>query len=297
MSRRLLLGGLLIGIVCAAASGCGRAAATPVADSSRAAKIRDELKKGSAQPAEGAEEEAPATAAGWATLKGRFVYAGEPIAAKLLNANKDMEVCAPGGQMPRDNTIRIDSATNGLADVVIFARKTKAKHEDALKPAEQQIEFDQKNCLFLAPVLAAQVGQTVLVKNSDPVGHNTNIADTSFNQTIPAGGATPFEVKTQTETPKVVTCNIHPWMKSAMWFRKDGYFAVSKEDGSFEIPNLPAGEVIEFQVWHPAAPNGLVLDQPNLKWDSKGRFKAQLKPDEPLDLQELSVPTKALAGG
>ena len=31
---------------------------------------------------------------------------------------------------------------------------------------------------------------------------------------------------------------------------ENGYVAVTEADGSFEIANLPAGEELEFQVWH-----------------------------------------------
>ena len=32
--------------------------------------------------------------------------------------------------------------------------------------------------------------------------------------------------------------------------RKNGYFAMTDADGKFEIANVPAGEPLEFQVWH-----------------------------------------------
>jgi hypothetical protein len=214
-----------------------------------------------------------------------------------------MAVCAPGGQLPRDNSLRVDDATRGIADIVIFARKTKNKHESATTPAEPEVEFDQKQCLFLSPVLVAQVGQTIQVKNSDSVGHNTNIQGTSFNQIIPVSQSAPFQVKSQTETPKEIACNIHPWMKAYMWFRKDGYFAVSDNQGRFQIDKLPAGEEIEFQVWHARARGGVALNKPELKWDAKGRFKLKLEADPdpdnptPRDLGALEVPAAILAGG
>jgi hypothetical protein len=103
-------------------------------------------------------------------------------------------------------------------------------------------------------------------------------------------------VKSQVETAREVTCNIHPWMKAYMWFRKDGYYAVTKEDGTFEIQNLPAGELIEFQVWHARATGGVALSVPELKWDAKGRFRVTLEPETPKDLGKLEVPAAVLAG-
>ena len=63
----------------------------------------------------------------------------------------------------------------------------------------------------------------------------------------------PFLRQGETGLPVSVTCNIHPWMKAYAVFREDGYVAVSSGDGTFEIPDLPAGEPLEFQVWHERA--------------------------------------------
>jgi hypothetical protein len=162
---------------------------------------------------------------------------------------------------------------------------------------ETPVVFDQKQCEFLSPVFAARVGQPVDVRNSDPIGHNTNIAGTAFNQLIPAGQGTVYKPESETGMPTMVTCNIHPWMKAYAVFRKDGYVAVTANDGSFTIPDLPAGETIELQVWHERStgPNGaLGLDKPELKWTPKGRFQIKIEPEEIKDLGTLEVPASAI---
>jgi hypothetical protein len=85
-------------------------------------------------------------------------------------------------------------------------------------------------------------------------------------------------------------------MKAYLLPRNDKYFAVTKDDGSFEIPNLPAGEEVEIQVWHERATGpggGLVLPKKELKWSPKGRFKVKLEADQTLDLA-LEVPAGAI---
>jgi len=94
-----------------------------------------------------------------------------------------------------------------------------------------------------------------------------------------------------------VTCNIHPWMKAYVIFRKDGYVAISAADGSFEIADLPAGEPLEFQVWHARSTGsggGVGIERPELKWNPKGRFLITLQPDEVKDLGTLEVPAAGL---
>ena len=224
-----------------------------------------------------------------------FTFAGAAGAPKPLVVDKDTEVCTAGGRKLYDRSLLVDPATKGLANVVVFARTAKRVKNPV---PETPLLFDQKNCEFITPVFAARVGQTIEVKNSDTVGHNTNLAGTSFNQLIAAGGSTPYKADTETGMPIMVTCNVHPWMKAYAVFRKDGYVAVTAADGSFTIPDLPAGEPLEFQVWHErGAPNGAVgLAKPDLKWSPKGRFTITLQPDETRDLGQLEVPAAALGG-
>lgn len=272
--------------------GCGPGRVVgPAPDLAAAAKLRAAL--GTADESAGKEEAAAPTGTGWGSLKGRFVFAGTPGTPMPLVVDKDMAVCGKDGMKLYDQSLRVDASTKGLADVVVFVRKA-SRVKDPV-PAEQLV-FDQKNCEFLSPVFAARVGQPVDVRNSDPIGHNTNIAGTSFNQLIPAGEGTVYTPNGETGMPVSVTCNIHPWMKAYAVFRKDGYVAVSAADGSFEIADLPAGEALEFQVWHPRAASGLKLDKPDLEWTPKGRFKLTLEADGVKDLGTLEVPAAALGG-
>jgi hypothetical protein len=283
---------LLVAVI-AVASGCtADRVASPAADAEAAQQLRVTL--ASAGGAAGAGEAAAATGTGWGTLKGRFTFAGSPGAPKPLVVDKDTEVCSKAGMKLLDRSLLVDPSTKGLANVVVFARKASRVRNPV---PETPLVFDQKQCEFLSPVFAARVGQPIDVRNSDPIGHNTNIAGTAFNQLIPAGQGSVYKPESETGMPTMVTCNIHPWMKAYAVFRKDGYVAVTAADGSFSIPDLPAGETIELQVWHERStgPNGaLGLDHPELKWTPKGRFQIKIEPDEIKDLGTLEVPASAI---
>jgi hypothetical protein len=268
----------------AAAVGCGaQRLDSPRANAAAVATIREGLK--GASP----------TGTGWATLKGRFAFAGAPGQPKALVVDKDTEVCGKASKL-FDQSLRVDGSTKGLADVVVFVRKASRVKEGAAADVKPVV-FDQKNCEFLSPVFVGRVGRPIDIRNSDPVGHNTNIDGTSFNQLIPAGQGTAYTPDSEMGAPKAVTCNIHPWMKAYMLVRKDGYAAVSAADGSFTIPDLPAGEPLEFQVWHARATGsggGLVLDRSDLKWSPKGRFTITLQADEVKDIGTIEVPAGAI---
>lgn len=285
-----------LALVAVALPGCGpRRVAAPAADGSAALELRATLASASA-PSGGGEAAAAPTGTGWAKkLRGRFTFGGDPVAPAPLPITGGDPVCTAGGRKILDRSLLVDPGSKGLADVVVYARKTSRVKEPV---PTTPVVFDQKNCEFLTPVFAARVGQPVEIRNSDPVGHNTNISNTSFNQLIAAGGSTPYSPSAETPVPTAVTCNVHPWMKAYGVFRKDGYVAVSAADGSFEIPDLPAGEAIEFQVWHArgGSGGGIGLDKPDLNWTSKGRFTITLQPDEDRDLGTLEVPATALGG-
>ena len=281
-----------LGVWAVACAGCGPGRVVGPAPDMDAAKALRKVLLSADEAAANTAVAAP-TGTGWGTLKGRFVFAGTAGEKTVLVVDKDMAVCSKDGLKLYDQSLRIDPSSQGLADVVVFVRKaSRVKNPVSSEP----LVFDQKNCEFLSPVFAARVGQPVDVRNSDQIGHNTNISGTSFNQLIPAGEGTVYTPAGETGMPTSVTCNIHPWMKAYAVFRKDGYVAVSAVDGTFEISDLPAGEMLEFQVWHPRSASGLKLDQPDLKWSAKGRFQITLQPDEQKDLGALEVPAAALGG-
>ena len=153
--------------------------------------------------------------------------------------------------------------------------------------------------MFLTHVLACQVNQKIDIKNSDPVGHNTKIDPQKglpFNQNLPSDQSVGYMPTSEEALPASVSCSIHPWMRAYLLPREDKYYAVTTSDGSFEIPNLPAGEDLELQVWHErgSGPGGaLVLPRKDLKWTSKGRFKVKLDADQTKELA-LEVPPSAL---
>jgi hypothetical protein len=96
-------------------------------------------------------------------------------------------------------------------------------------------------------------GQTLLVKNSAQIAHNVNIIGgargPNVNQIVPGKGK--FELKdiVARPIPMQVKCDIHPWMGGKIAVLKNPYFAVTDEDGKFEIKDAPAG-TYRLVMWH-----------------------------------------------
>jgi hypothetical protein len=274
-------------------SGCeNRVDLGPIADAASAKSIRAAF----TSKAPAAERKA-VTGTGWATIKGQFVFDGDPPAMPPYAVNKEPDICTDHGKAPLQETLLVDPGTKGIKNVVVFLRDA-SRVNDSAKAKSDTVVFDQKECLFLTHVAALTVGQSLDIKNSDPTGHNTNIPGMSFNQLIATGGSVPIKIQKESTVPMPVNCSIHPWMRAYLLTRKDGYFAVTDEKGNFQIANVPAGEPLEFQVWHEsggAAGQGLVGTSPgaaDVKWTNRGRMEVKLNPDEQKEVKVV-VPAKA----
>jgi hypothetical protein len=263
----------------------------------------DSLKKafGSGASTEGAAGPAAVVAepTGWATLKGKFVLSGQAPARSPLQVNKDQSVCAPGGKQVLDERVVVDPASNGLRDVVIYLTKKipandpKWEHPMYAEKANEELIFDQEKCVFLSHVFVMRSDREVTIKNSDPIGHNTSISPSAGSKIVPinviigANSSTTYTPKGESSIPNPVSCTIHPWMSALLLTRNNPYFAVTKEDGTFEIANVPAGVELEFAVWQQGA--GFVatatVNGKEEKW-GKGRFKRTLANDA---TEELNV--------
>ena len=190
----------------------------------------------------------------WGAIQGKFVFGGAVPTAGELKTDKDVEVCGKHKLLAEELVVGADK---GIANVVVFVRDKGVKvNPDAAKAAAgAKVVLDNKNCRFEPHVTFVQVGQELVVKNSDTVGHNSNIAtikNAPSNNLIPAGGDTTITFGSDEAVPAQVTCNIHPWMKSWLLVRPNPYAAVSAADGTFVIKDVPVGEV-ELQFWHEKA--------------------------------------------
>lgn len=190
----------------------------------------------------------------WATIKGTFVFGGTPPASADLKTDKDVEVC---GKHKLQSEELVVGDGKGIANVVVFVRDkgVKVNPDVAKAAAAEKVVLDNKNCRFEPHVAFVQVGQELVIRNSDTVGHNSNIAtvkNAPSNNLIPASGEVTTKFASDEAIPAQVTCNIHPWMKGWLVVRPNPYAAVSKADGTFEIKGVPVGDV-ELQFWHEKA--------------------------------------------
>ncbi len=195
---------------------------------------------------------AAAPPAGWGTIKGTITFDGDVPAQQFIHKAgtdvKDGAICAKN-DMP-DERLVVNKDNKGIRWVLVYLAGEPPIHDD-LKKASGEVEFGQEFCQFKPHLLAYRVGQKLKITSSDPTGHNTNAVPFKgepINPLLPAappGGKTEIDGpdwKAQTR-PVSVKCNVHGWMTAYIMIFDHPYFAVTDENGNFEIKNVPAGKL------------------------------------------------------
>lgn len=237
-----------------ALSGCGQPDPRgPTPNATAALEYREALAAGGGGGSAVAQVAEQRT--GWATIRGRITVDGDPPKPGPLNITKDQQVCAPGGGPVLSEAIVFDPSTRGLANFVLYTSDPSGEnvHPDMQATGADPIPYNQKSCRFVDHVLVMQTTQTLDMTNSDPVPHNTKIDGTrakSINLTISPGSAEGYTPGRAERAPIPATCSIHPWMIAYILPLNNAYGTVSTKDGTFEIPNLPAGVKLKMRVWH-----------------------------------------------
>jgi hypothetical protein len=228
-----------------------------------------------------------------ADLTGRFVFGGPVPAPMKLNIDKDVEAFGNLGLV--DETLAV-APDGGIANVVIWVRtEGVAVPADVEAAVPKKVEYDNKGGRFVPRILPVWVGkQTLVIKNTDPVSHNSNLqppGNEPINPLLTPNTSVDYNFAMKTLLPTPVGCNIHPWMKGFIVPRDNPYCAVSGTDGKFTIKGLPTGTELEFQVWQEKAgyllakPEWTYVDEAGRKRD--GRFKLTFTGN--VDLGEIKV--------
>lgn len=239
-----------------------------------------------------------AVGAEWGTLTGRFVVEGDAPAQAEVKVTKDVEFCSKFTPMVESIVV---GENGGLQNAVVYLnlgrREEVEVHPDYEESATEEAVLDNKGCTFHPHVLLLRSTQPLVIKNSDDVGHNTNIALMRFNQIIAAGGETKVSAGRAMRGPSPTSCNIHPWMQAFVFVRDDPYMAVSGEDGTFTIENIPVGER-SFVFWHEGAGylDGVKYEggATGTSGRTRGRAEVTIVAGETLDLGEIKVAASKL---
>ena len=281
----------------AAVAGCSNSMATgPTPDMEAALKIREGFSAASGKEGKAATAAAGPQLkrlAGWTTVKGRFVVNGSVPPAKPIDITKDHEFC---GQHSLFNESIVIGKDNGLANVVIFVRTAKIPiNKEYDKTATAQVIMDNHFCRFDPHVQKVRIGQTLTIHNSDLVAHNSKLDGRNLqgNPLLASGATADFKIEAPESAPVPISCSIHNWMHGRVVVTSNPYCAISAKDGSFELADLPAGD-LELEIWQESAAALPVKNAGLEAMGQVGRYKISLEPGKVKDLGNIVVAAATL---
>lgn len=176
------------------------------------------------------------------TIKGTIQYTGKVPATVVHKTGKFRKVC---GREIQDESLILENKR--VKNVVIWLDGKKARK---LKSKAGTYTIDQKNCTYAPHVLAMPKDSELKILTSDPINHNIHtysFENDPINIMFLPGQDYSQEME-ESEVVKV-SCDLHGWMEAYIVVTPSSYFAVTGNDGAFEIKDVPPGKYI-LRVWH-----------------------------------------------
>lgn len=182
-------------------------------------------------------------------IAGRLRYLGTPPSRGTLAVTKDVAVCGATAKLATDLVVGPDG---GVRDAVAWLPGITAG-----KPfADGAPTLDQRGCEYTPHVLLVPAGRPVTILNPDGILHNIRTAGQGpeGERNPPVNRAQPKFKTSMTEVfqrPEFIRvgCSVHGWMQGWIIVQANPYYAVSDQQGRFELTDVPAG-TYELVIWH-----------------------------------------------
>lgn len=180
------------------------------------------------------------------SVRGEVKFIGTPPKLEPIKVTKNPEHC--GNTIPAENLVV--SQDGGIKYVIITIEDiAKGKALDI----NQNLLLDNKDCFFTPHVQVVPLEAKLMVKNSDPILHNTHAYlmetdSTVFNLALPLQGQI-IPRKLKKSGMMQIKCDAHNWMNSYVLVAENPYYAVTDGSGSFLITDIPPG-TYKLKAWH-----------------------------------------------
>ena len=177
------------------------------------------------------------------SIVGRVMYVGTPPTRERIVVDADRDVC---GKEERLSNALLVGSKGGIRNAVVHLPNiTRGKAWTA-----HDSTLGQTNCEFDPRVLLIREGADLHLVNNDRIAHavhggEVNVAQPKFVEKM----VVPDFTRLVSEQSVIrMGCDIHKWMRAWVVVQKHPYYAVSDENGAFQLTDVPPGQY-ELEVW------------------------------------------------
>ncbi len=178
---------------------------------------------------------------GGGSIGGTIAFTGAVRANPAIDMAQEAKCRAKYTSAPMNPIVVVNNGK--LGNVFVYVKSGLPAGATYTAPTEPVV-LDQDGCLYHPRVFGVMVNQPIEIRNSDPVLHNIKAVPTQnrgFNISQPSEGMKTTRTFNTAEVMVPLECSVHGWMNAHVGVMSHPFFAVSGENGTFEIRNLPAG--------------------------------------------------------
>jgi hypothetical protein len=204
------------------------------------------------------------------SIRGKITYNGRPPSPQKIVVTRDNKVC---GTSRADDTF-IVAADGGVKNVVVYLSDVAAGKimDRDVKPV-----LDQKECNYVPRLQVVPLHSTLLIKSSDLILHNVHSflnGSTVINVAVPPQKGLVLGRKLDRAGGQQLKCDVHGFMRGGIFVADNPYFAVTAEDGTFAILDVPAG-TYNLNTWHEAA--GSIAQEVTVEPGGSATFNGKIR--------------------
>ena len=181
------------------------------------------------------------------TISGTALFLDPIPTREPIDVTKDKDVCAMGEHLSEALIVGADRSIKNVIVSIIEIEKGKKIEKPSSNPT-----IDQNGCTFIPHVLCITAGTTIDILNSDSVTHNVHTypeENSAINKVQPSSlEKISLETEFGEEDPMKIGCDYHGWMGGWVGIFEHPYFALTGDDGSYTISDIPPG-VYEVKAW------------------------------------------------